>query len=260
MNNKFFASLFFLIVCLTLSCHRPKIKSPAPDARREEIEKFIVKEISFKYLSSKAKINFKDDKQDVNATVNIRMRKDSVIWMSITPGLGIEALRILIRPDSIFFLDKIKNPNVYSAYGFDYLNKQFNIDLNFQNLQAMIVGNLPFPKSYEDMLAKNEETGEYVLEQKTPTLSVKNHVKMATMKQEKMEMNQSGTLNNLTIEYSNFAVLDTSLFPYGNRVLISISKNQVEKSTTITVDHNKVEISDKALNFPFNVPKRYENR
>jgi hypothetical protein len=258
--NKFFAFFLFLLTSFTLSCHRPKPKSPAPDAKREEIEKFIVKEINFKYLSAKSKINFKDEKQDVNATVNVRIRKDSIIWMSITPGLGIEVLRVLIRPDSIFLLDKIKNPNVYSAYGFDYLNKQFNIDLSFHNLQAMIVGNLPFPKSFEDLLTKDEAAGEYVLQQKTPNLNVKNHVKMATMKQGRMEMNQSGTQNNLTIEYSGFAPLDSFLFAYGSRAVISISKNQVEKSTTINIDHNKVEITDKALNFPFNVPKRYENR
>src|ERR1700746_3695342 len=100
--NKFFRLAAFFIFCLTLSCHRPKIKATPPDARREEIEKFIVKEIDFKYFSSKAKSNFKDEKENVNASVHIRMKKDSVIWMSITPGLGIEALRVLIRPDSVF--------------------------------------------------------------------------------------------------------------------------------------------------------------
>ncbi|MFL5730519.1 MAG: DUF4292 domain-containing protein [Cytophagaceae bacterium] len=260
MNNYFFTFLIFSVTCFICSCQKPKTTTPIPDARREEIEKFIVKEISFNYFSSKAKINFKDDKEDVNATVNIRMKKDSVIWMSVTPGLGIEALRILIRPDSIFMLDKIKNPNVYSAYGFNYLNEKFSIDLNFQNLQAMIVGNLPTPKSYNDLLTKNDADGEYILQQKTPTLNMKNHVKMATMKQEKLEMNQSGTENNLTIEYSGFAPLDTFSFAYANKVQVAIKKEATLKNTSITIDHNKADISDKVLNFPFNVPKRYENR
>jgi hypothetical protein len=259
--NKFFTLAAFFIFCLTLSCHRPKIKAtPPPDARREEIEKFIVKEINFRYFSSKAKINFKDEKEDVNASVHIRMKKDSIIWMSITPGLGIEALRVLIRPDSIFMLNKIKDPNAYSAYDFDYLNRQFNIDLTFQNLQAMILGNLAIAKTYDDMLSKNEAAGEFILQQKTPNMGVNNHVTMATMKLHKLVMNQSGTQNKLTVEYSNFAPLDTSSFPYGNLVLIDIIKNQILKSTAITINHNKVDISDKALNFPFNVPKRFENR
>jgi hypothetical protein len=258
--NKFFALAAFFIVVLTFSCRRPKLNIPAPDARREEIEKFIVKEIDFKYFSSKAKINFKDEKQDINAAVHIRMKKDSVIWMSITPGLGIEALRILIRPDSIFMLNKIKNPNAYSAYGFDYLNKQFNIDLNFKNLQAMILGNLPISKTYNDMLTKDEAAGEFILQQKTQNMGVNNHVKIATMKLLKLEMNQAATQNKLSIEYSNFAPLDTASFPYENQVLIETFKNQIAKNTTINISHNKVEIDGKALNFPFNVPKRYENR
>ncbi|HXA02753.1 MAG TPA: DUF4292 domain-containing protein [Cytophagaceae bacterium] len=258
--NKFFTLAAFFIICLTLSCHRPKLKVPAPSAGREEIEKFIVKEINFRYFSSKAKINFKDEKEDINASVHIRIKKDSIIWLSITPGLGIEALRVLIRPDSIFMLNKIKDPNAYSAYGFNFLNKQFNIDLTFQNLQAMILGNLPIPKSYDDMLTKNETSAEFILQQKTPGIGIKNHVEIATMKLRKLEMNQTGTQNKLNIEYFNFAPLDTVSFPYGNLISIDIYKNQVAKNTTITISHNKTEISDKELNFPFNVPKRYEKR
>jgi hypothetical protein len=257
--NKFFAPAAFFIFCVTLSCHRPQTVS-APDARREEIEKFIVKEINFRYFSSKAKINFKDEKQDINASVHIRIKKDSIIWLSITPGLGIEALRVLIKPDSIFMLNKIKNPNAYSAYDFDYLSKQFNIDLTFQNLQGMILGNLPIPKSYNDLLSKNEAAGEFILQQKTQNMCINNHVEMSTMKLRKLEMNQPLTKNKLTIEYFNFTPLDTASFACGNQVLIDILKNQVAKNTTITINHNKVEISDKELNFPFNVPKRYENR
>ena len=34
-------------------------------------------------------------------TLNVRMAKDSVIWMSISPALGVEAARILLTPDSV---------------------------------------------------------------------------------------------------------------------------------------------------------------
>jgi hypothetical protein len=258
--NKLFTLVAFVIICFTFSCHRPKINVPAPNAAKEEIEKFIVKEINFRYFSSKAKINFKDEKQDINASVHIRIKKDSIIWLSITPGLGIEVLRVFIRPDSIFILNKIKDPNEYSAHGFEYLNKQFNIDLTFKNLQAMILGNLPIPKTYNDMLTKNEAAGEYMLQQKTKNMGVNNHVEMASMKLHKLEMNQSGTPNKLIIDYSNFAPLDTVSFPYGNLISIDITKNLITKNTTVTINHNKVDISDKELNFPFNVPKRYENR
>ena len=34
-------------------------------------------------------------------TLNVRMARDSVIWMSISPALGVEAARVLLTPDSV---------------------------------------------------------------------------------------------------------------------------------------------------------------
>ena len=39
--------------------------------------------------------------------VNLRIRKDSAIWISITPLLGIEAARVLINRDSLMILDRV---------------------------------------------------------------------------------------------------------------------------------------------------------
>ena len=39
--------------------------------------------------------------------VNARMRRDSAIWMSITPALGVEAARIVLTRDSVRFLSKV---------------------------------------------------------------------------------------------------------------------------------------------------------
>jgi hypothetical protein len=254
MNKIIFLGLVALSL-LTLSCKRPPSANP-PNAQREEIEKFIVQEVDFKYFSSKAKLNYKDEKNDVNTTVLFRIKKDSIIWMTVTPGLGIEAIRCLIRPDSIFIIDKLNNK--YSEYGLEYLKSTLNIDISFHNLQAMIVGNLPFAKSYNDHLSKDSSF--YLLQQKPKSMDVDNHVRVATMKLENLVITETATKNSLDIEYSNFAPLETYVFPYTQLININYKTDKLSHTTSITVNHNKVEISDKPLNFPFNVPRRYENR
>jgi hypothetical protein len=254
MNKIIFFGLVYLFL-LTISCKRPPANN-APNAQREEIEKFIVQEVDFKYFSSRAKINFKDEKNDINTTVIFRIKKDSIIWLTVTPGLGIEAIRCLIRPDSIFIIDKLNNK--YSEYGLDYLKSTLNIDVSFHNLQAMIVGNLPFAKSYSDKLTKDSTF--YLLQQKAKNSSIDNHVRIVSMKLEKLLITETSTNNNLAIEYDNFAPLETYIFPYSNLINLNYTSDKVTNKTSITVNHNKVEISDKALNFPFNVPRRYENR
>jgi hypothetical protein len=254
MNKIIFFGLISFSL-LTLSCKRHP-STTAPNAQREEIEKFIVQEVDFKYFSSKAKLNYKDDKNDVNTTVIFRIKKDSIIWMTVTPGLGIEAIRCLIRPDSIFIINKLNNK--YSEYGQDYLKSALNIDLSFQNLQAMIVGNLPFAKSYNDKLTKDSTF--YLLQQKAKTMSIDNHVRIASMKLETLLIAEIPSNNSLSIAYSNFAPLETYVFPFTQLININYKTDKLSHTTTITVNHNKVEISNKPLNFPFNVPRRYENR
>ena len=39
--------------------------------------------------------------------VNARMRRDSALWLSITPALGVEAARVLLTQDSVLFYSKV---------------------------------------------------------------------------------------------------------------------------------------------------------
>ena len=64
--------------------------------------------IQYTTFNSKVNIDYKGGdgkKYDVNA--NIRMYKDSAIWISANAILGIEAMRVLITKDSVKLLDKL---------------------------------------------------------------------------------------------------------------------------------------------------------
>ncbi|RYF58136.1 MAG: DUF4292 domain-containing protein, partial [Cytophagaceae bacterium] len=114
-----------------------------------------VAEIDFKYLTAKSKLSFKNKTQDIsNANLNLRVRKDSVIWISISK-LGIEAVRALITRDSVEIMDKLERR--YAVYDFPTLSRQFNFDMNFDLLQALIVGNLPLPKRPAQKIKKERD-------------------------------------------------------------------------------------------------------
>lgn len=71
----------------------------------------------------------------------LRMRRDSVIWVSISPALGIEVFRILITPDSLSMISKIPD-NKYAYQGrFDALSAMLGTDIDFDMLQNLLVGN-----------------------------------------------------------------------------------------------------------------------
>jgi hypothetical protein len=77
---------------------------------------------------------------DVNA--NIRMLRDSTIWISVNAVLGIEALRALITRDSVKLIDKLNK--TYTARSITYLQDVTSLPLDLPTLQDLIIGNAVF--------------------------------------------------------------------------------------------------------------------
>ena len=217
-----------------------------------------VAEIDFRYLTAKSKISFKSKQQDIdNANVNIRVRKDSLIWLSVSK-LGFEAVRGLITRDSIMIVDKINK--TYAAYDFPTLSKQFNFNMNFELLQALIVGNLPLPKRPAQKI-KNER--DYLLlRQSEGNVVVENYIGEQDRKLKKLMITEQPTKNTLRLDYEDFASLNNFLFPFTSQVTLdykSRTDGQVNQ-TLLRIKHNKVDLVDKNPGFPFTVPDSYKRQ
>ena len=217
-----------------------------------------VAEIDFDYLTAKSKISFKSPEQSIdNASVNIRVRKDSLIWVSISK-LGIEAVRGLISRDSITILDKIHHE--YSVYDYPTLSKQFNFAMNFDLLQALIVGNLPLPKRPAQKV-KNER--DYLLlRQSEGKVLVENYIGEDDRKLKKLMVTEQPTKNTLRLDYEDFSSLNNFLFPYTSLVTLDYQSKTDGQfyQTLLRIKHSKVELIDKNPGFPFTIPASYQRR
>src|SRR5665213_3773276 len=60
------------------------------------IQKLHENQFHFEWLYAKANVDVIRNKESFNFDVSLRMRKDSAIWASISPGLGIVAVMVLI--------------------------------------------------------------------------------------------------------------------------------------------------------------------
>ncbi|GAB3541420.1 DUF4292 domain-containing protein [Spirosoma fluminis] len=217
-----------------------------------------VAEIDFQYLTAKSKISFKGPEQDIdNANINIRVRKDSLIWLSVSK-LGIEAVRGLITRDSIVIIDKIHKE--YSVYDFPTLSRQFNFNMNFELLQALIVGNLPLPKRPAQKI-KNER--DYLLlRQSEGKVLVENYIGEQDRKLKKLMVTEQPTKNTLRLDYEDFTSLNNFLFPYTSLVTLDYKSKTDGQfyQTLLRIKHSKVELVDKSPGFPFTIPSTYQRR
>lgn len=77
----------------------------------------------------------------VNGT--LRIKKNEVIQMSITPLLGIEVARAEISPDGILVIDRMNKR--YVEVSFVEVKALTNVDLDFHSLQALFLNELFLP-------------------------------------------------------------------------------------------------------------------
>ncbi len=246
--------LFFSLILLAFtSCKKNLQKSQPVKPHKATIK---VNELDFDYFQSKAKIDYDDGTNQFSSPMTIRIRKDSVIWISVNPALGIEVVRALITPDSIFVIDKI-HKNFY-AEGLNYVKQNFGVELSFKMIQAALLGNLIEPITYSDSL--NFEGDFAILRQSKDKLGILNHISKTSRKIENVIVTDPETKNNLTIKYTDFAPLDTFQFAFTGQILANyLSKSGMMKSN-VTINHQRVDLKDKQMRFPFNIKSKYDRK
>src|SRR4051794_35270823 len=105
--NKFLLAITFIALSLT-SCKKNQLYT-SPQLEANTTVTCEVDNIDFTYLNLKGKINYKDERTEHKTNINIRIKKDSIVWVSINAAAGFEAFRIILKTDSIHFLDKLNN-------------------------------------------------------------------------------------------------------------------------------------------------------
>ena len=252
MNSIRFLFFFSLLALLGTGCSK---KSTGINWNFLDKSKLEVQEADFEYFSGKAKINYKDDELDLKAKANVRIRKDSVIWIAFS-SIGIQGARCLINQDSITIMNMVKKE--YYVFRYDSLSEQFNLEVNFQTIQAATFGNLIKDRSRADELEKEE--GLYILKQNSGNVDINNYVNSKTMKIERVEMTEQESQNTAVIRYYDFQMIEESAFPYSAILSIFYKKGAKTLNTVIEMEYNKAQIEDKELKFPFNIPKKYEKK
>jgi hypothetical protein len=244
-------ALVFVALLALLGCS-PKIvpTMPLPPASLE------IEEIDFDYLSAKARMVFTDDKKERDVKAHIRIRKDSVIWMTFTV-VGVQGGRALINKDSITVVSTVNKE--YYVFDYQELSKRYNFEINYFTIQSAILGNLIAPRMDTDKI--NQGSSFNTLQQDRSTVSILNYINAASKKLEKVEMKEENTKNSVNINYTNFQPVGNKIYPFNGVVSIFYKNpNGVINNNTITLEYSKAEVGDKELKFPFNIPRKYDRR
>lgn len=231
-----------------------EMKSPADSFLLVNSTKEIIKKnfIDFKTFSAKIKLEIDDSKgRKPDLLANIRMIKDSAIWISISASiLNLEVFRVLITKDSVILLNKQEKEVQYRSIS--YLQEITEIPFNFKTLQNLLVGN---PIFYSDSNINVRKFEEFLLVSSINS-EFKNLLTIST---------SDNTLKHSKLDDVNFARNRTADFTYDSyennngfkfstyRQIIASEKNKLD----VRMNFKQFEFN-KELSVYFSVPKNYK--
>ncbi len=224
------------------------------------------KEFSFTSLSAKLDCEAHMDSSEQKFDVNLRIKRDSMIWLNITdPVLGIRVARAIITPDSVKFVNFFSNPNKCFQGDFAYISKMLNTDLDYDIIQAILVGNsVAFYEEDEKLHASVDQAKcNYILStvrkrrlrktmegQREPKEPLQNiTIDPKSMKIMEVLFRDFENNRNFNALYSEFEPVDSVAFPH--KAVFTIS--DAAKKGSIDVKYGKV-TTNKQLTFPFSIP------
>ena len=266
-------TLFFLGACRTLKPIKPPVTPPETVNQRLDFKTpkalsgyLKQNELNYNWLTSKfsAEIITEDNKQSF--TVSVRAKKDSAMWLSVSV-LGIEGARMLVTQDSVRFMDKLNNK--YFIGDYQYLSKILSIDVDFETMQSVLIGNSMEFYDEDEKLKSAKDSAFYLLstiKKRKLKKALKENTENAankelaqriwlhplTFKVYQIIINDFPNDRTFTANYSNFQVIDSSYFPFKAHFVI-----KAQKSILLDIDYSKV-THEKPQTMPFNIPAKYE--
>ncbi|WP_162054977.1 DUF4292 domain-containing protein [Pontibacter pamirensis] len=239
--------LCLAVVFLLAGCKRETAPTTA-SATTETIGTVSVNNFDFDYFSSKGQLSLNSKKENLSSGVSIRMKKDSVIWVSVQPGLGIEAARMMLTQDSVYLMNRLQKEYVATDYSF--LRNRFQVDVNFEILQAILLGN------YEQQgTEKAMDEGELQhVQQMRENLLFDYFIGRLNSKLQQLNVQDQNTGNTITVLYSSFEDIGQEPFAHALAAQV-LQKGEV---SDFKINYSRVAVSDEALSFPFSVPSDYK--
>ncbi len=118
---------FLVLLLAATSCaSRKKTTMPTPQ--------------SFEWLTANLSIQAEGNGMAYNdLSGQLRMRKDSLVWVSVTASMGIEVARVKVSTDSVWILNRLEK--TYLAEPMENVAQYLGIPLSLTLLQTLLLDN-----------------------------------------------------------------------------------------------------------------------
>jgi hypothetical protein len=265
--------LFVIVLCLLISCktkvlvQRSAIKPLRTKRILDSLDKYA---LNYNYLTTRFSGNYKSNDEDQSLKGILKIKRDSIIWMSIIPALGIEAARIFMTPDSIKMLNRLNS--TYLATNFDQIDSLFHLNLDFFTIQSILTNQVfeyPYAIDEDNLKTYHSRVDSffYVLhsmrERRLNAKVRKNKVDRVLYQQITVDplyyrivastVKDFELRREIELNYANFKQFEDGIYPRE----ISVSFHRPEQFVRIELETTKMMI-DADSTFSFRIPEKYK--
>ena len=248
MKNYWNKALILFFSLMVMSCNIKK-ELTVNDYSTISVEDVITKvnstTPSYKWLSIRGKLKVNTQDGGVPLGFNLKIAKDSLMWISITAPIIGEVNRLMITRDSVYSINRtnsswfIKNVSVFKD--------EYNIKLSLSLIESIITNSISISQnnylSSQDLntitLDSQNDSSTYVIN--LNTYSIELFVRKFSANEE------------LTVKYVDFQIIDNFLYPKK----LNVNTGSEKLSFELTLNKIKVLDIDKT---PFKIPKNYNEK
>jgi hypothetical protein len=273
----FFYCLFFTVYCLLFTSCKPKKHLSTQTSRCKLDHKnartlaLLLKQNQAHYttFNGKIKANVVIDEKGTEFSLSLRMKKDSVIWASIS-SFGIEGIRFVATKDTLKFIDRLHSK--YFVGDYDTLSKMLNTEIDLEILQSLLVGNSVEFYMEDEKLRAGTDSCQYILgtirkrklrkvirgkDLRDPAQNI--WMLDSTFKISRILFKEFDSRREFDAQYENFQPVD---LPEGESKPVVIPYNltfYIKTNNIIRVDFEYTKASaNKPQTFPFSIPEGYD--
>ncbi len=206
------------------------------------------RQLDFNTLSGKIKIAYSEGGSTQSVGVSLRMQKDKAIWISAPLGI----IKAYLTPERVSFYNKLQNE--YFDGDYSYFSEMLGIDLDFDKVQNLLVGQTLL--DMRDMKFDAESNGEFysLTPKRNPDLiKLLYLIEPENFLLARQQLSQPEKKRLLDIHYRNYQTKGDKTVP----LEIGIVAIETVERTFIDITYRNIEFN-RQLNFPYRIPKGYD--
>jgi len=206
--------------------------------------------IDFKTMNARFKVDYESEANADNYIVNVSIRKDSAMFITIRGAMGVIGLKAIINKDSVILIYPLrKNKNIeYKSLSF--LQEVVKIPFNYNTIQSLIIGNPIFMENTKVVSYKQNnnkfEVGMIGILFKNLIVLNDDHTKVLELKLDDIDIAQHRTC---AISYDNHVPVNQFQFPVNRELIVSAQSRLEVRMEVKEFDFNE------PLKYAFNIPK-----